>query len=251
MHLSRDVAIVAELQETGLSLWAEGLNDCYLDSVRWNTWPDLKPPSRDEADSWSRDVQSKLAQLLEDTASNSNTDDGVILIPTGSAWTPTLLRALRSTSMLQIHEISEPGFAASMNAAKIVRAEERADIESKSDEYGVETPYFVGRYPYMLQDKLWTVGGNCLDDTGCEYSWQGRVVPVCHPVGHVCMCGELWEEEPGAKREELYRKIWEAGPAVIRRLSAPVEPPFWPYCPAEGTWDQKEWKRLRMSEVMQ
>lgn len=229
------VAVVADLWDAGLSLWAEGLDDCQLDSVPWNTLPELKPPPTDNISvtAWAQIVQRKIAKLLEDTASKSNTEDGVKLIPTGDAWTRDLLESLgNTTTAFTILKISLPESAASMNAAKAARFEEWSFHEFRLADDGW---YFVRVQPrnevtsfdpvvwMSNKDKLWTVGGGCLEHQECEYACKWRGAPMCHRRDHVCMCGELWEDEPGARREELHRDIWEADrkarQTVIRALS--------------------------------
>ncbi|CZT18248.1 uncharacterized protein RCC_04093 [Ramularia collo-cygni] len=242
------VAVVADLQETGLSLWAEGINDCQLDSVRWNTWPELKPPPTDKTGVWSESVRQKILGLLKATASKSNTEDGVVFIPTGNSWNSELLDTLRNLSTMKIHEVSQPQFAASTNAVKIARFEERTIAEHRWTHLEgwkppVESYFDPMALWWCFEDKLWTVGGGCLNDQECEHACKWRGEPVCHPKDQVCMCGELWEDTPGGKREELYRKLWEAGPAVLKKLSTRTEFKWQGRTPVSGSWDQAEFER--------
>lgn len=218
------VVIVADLQDTGLSLWAEGVNDCSLDSVRWNTWPELKPPTTNSLTAWSKLVQRKIFWLLEDTASKANTDDGVKLVPTGAAWTGDLLESLRDMTGISVHEVSHPEFAASLNAATVARWEERSRVavyDYATNRYETDVKYFSGgSYMWGFYDELWTVGGHCIKDQECKDRCKWKGAPVCHPADHVCMCGELWEQTPGAAREKLYEKVWEQQQSAVQELTA-------------------------------
>lgn len=246
--VSGSVAIVADLQERGLSLWAEGINDCYIDSVPWNTWPELKPPPIDDVMNWTYSVQGKILQLLEDTTRRANTE-GIELIPTGDAWTEDLLNTLRfrNTSLFTIHEISQPKFAASLNAANFARFEERS-LAGEGSYYGPEIPYYGPGYirtwgwdDHVLQH----FGGKCKTDQDCEEVCKVRGPPVCHPIDHDCWCTELWEAVPGSGRENMDGQVWYARHAVFEALSGTCKVEVTDTCSslkAKQWWDRKAWE---------
>lgn len=119
-----------------------------------------------------------------------------------------------------------------MNAAKVARFEEWSfhEFRTSADTFGYtrvqaegEVESFDPVWWMTDEDKLWPVGGGCLDDQECEDACKWRGAPVCHPTDHTCLCAELWEDEPGPRREDLYRGIWEtdrkARQDVVRELS--------------------------------
>lgn len=249
-----NVALAANLQTSDLSLWAEGLGSCRLGAVPWNTWPQLKPPSKDDTAAWSEQVQLKISQLLEDTAKNASLR-GVRLVPTGSAWTPALIDTLRNNSIFYLHEVPYPEYAASLNAARTARWEERSLSNAfvRPHAYPWTTgwmPFFerghIRMWPRYEEELTWLVGGYCESHSECEQDckWNGKW-PTCHQENFVCQCGEFWREFLETTGRGLFQRIWEAKRGSLERVSG--------MCAAEardtcGSSSVRRWRECKSCE---
>lgn len=220
---AESVIVVADLQDTGLSLWAEGIDDCYLSSIPWNTWTELKPPSPEKVAAWSRNVDRRISQLLKDTSSNTSIGNAVRVIPAGPSWTPPLLEGMKHSSAFTFRNISQPEFAASINTAKIARWEERS-LSTDWNFRQQTTPeadvaYFDNRaFVSAWEGELWPPQEFCSKAQKWEKPCKWTDAPVCPLWRKHCRCPSIWEMGGRDRRRELHRINWEARRAVMWRL---------------------------------